>query len=124
WTSGRNGIWNRHYPERLLRLADSNVRFISVSSELRQKAIAFGIPARLVDVQPIGIDVKYFVPNHTPPSKRENRVLFVGRLVEKKGCRFLIEAASQVTQRVPNLKLVIAGDGPLRPELISLAQES
>lgn len=45
-------------------------------------------------------------------------VLFVGRLVEKKGCKYLIRAMSGM-----DAKLIIIGDGPLRNELESLAKE-
>jgi len=42
----------------------------------------------------------------------------VGRLTEQKGHRYLIEAAVNVK----NVEIVIAGDGPLRKELESLAE--
>lgn len=45
-------------------------------------------------------------------------VLFVGRLAEKKGVRYLIDAARNV-----DAKFVIVGDGPLRAELEELAKE-
>ena len=43
---------------------------------------------------------------------QEKVVLFVGRLAEKKGVRYLIEAMQWV-----NARLVIVGDGPLKEEL-------
>jgi glycosyltransferase involved in cell wall biosynthesis len=52
---------------------------------------------------------------------REPRVLFVGRLVEKKGCEFLIRAFAQVTKVVAHACLVIVGEGELRPQLETLA---
>jgi glycosyltransferase involved in cell wall biosynthesis len=48
--------------------------------------------------------------------------LFVGRLVEKKGCRYLIEAMSAVQKEVPDVRLIVVGDGPLRQSLEQLAQ--
>jgi glycosyltransferase involved in cell wall biosynthesis len=50
-------------------------------------------------------------------------VLFVGRLVEKKGCEYLIRAFAQVKQLVPDASLIIAGDGVLRGELSQLARQ-
>jgi len=50
-------------------------------------------------------------------------VLFVGRLVEKKGCEYLIRAFAKVQETVPDAILVIIGDGPLRDHLKQLAQK-
>jgi glycosyltransferase involved in cell wall biosynthesis len=44
------------------------------------------------------------------------------QLFPRKGVRFLIEAAARIKPRVPDLKVVIAGDGFERPELEALAQ--
>lgn len=57
---------------------------------------------------------------------QENRpvVLFVGRLAEKKGVRYLIESLRYLNKDYEfPVKLVIAGDGPLREELESQAAE-
>jgi glycosyltransferase involved in cell wall biosynthesis len=48
-------------------------------------------------------------------------LLFVGRLVQKKGIRYLIEAMPIIRRAFPETKLKIAGDGPDRRELIRLA---
>lgn len=65
------------------------------------------------------------VSNFGPQYRVENRfnqgnkkvVLFVGRLADKKGVRYLIEAMNGV-----DAKLVIVGDGPLRLELENQAK--
>jgi glycosyltransferase involved in cell wall biosynthesis len=49
-------------------------------------------------------------------------VLFVGRLVEVKGCEFALRAFGELAQAVPGARLVIIGDGPLRPELESQSE--
>lgn len=48
-------------------------------------------------------------------------ILFVGRLVEKKGADTLIEAASILRRGGMDIHLVMAGDGPLRADLEALA---
>jgi glycosyltransferase involved in cell wall biosynthesis len=45
----------------------------------------------------------------------------VGRLVEKKGCEYLIRAMQMVQRDDPAVRLVVIGDGPLRDSLESLA---
>jgi glycosyltransferase involved in cell wall biosynthesis len=47
----------------------------------------------------------------------------VGRLVDQKAQRFLIEAFSHVLQRCGPVNLLIVGDGPLRAELEALSEE-
>lgn len=118
WESGHNGFVMRSYPRRLLQLAaQPNVRFIAVSEAIRRRAIAFGIPAGKIEVLYIGIDPDKFPLGPIPITKRDLRVLFVGRLVEKKGCRYLIEAMAEVQKLIPSARLIVIGDGPERGRL-------
>jgi glycosyltransferase involved in cell wall biosynthesis len=61
-----------------------NVYFIAVSNILRQTAIDFGVPKDRLVVCYTGIDVRKFQPGWKPISERPRRVVFVGRLVERK----------------------------------------
>ncbi len=47
----------------------------------------------------------------------------MGRLVEQKGHKYLIQAASIVNSLCPQIYFVIVGDGPLKEELISLRKQ-
>jgi glucosyltransferase len=124
WESGKGEPKMRHYPRRLLALASKkHVSFIAVSQAIRQRAIAYGIEPEKVTTLPIGIDLKKFVPGTTPIVKRNHRILFVGRLVEKKGCGFLLRAIPLVKNRVPDVEVSIVGDGPMRPELERLTRD-
>lgn len=108
----------RSYPRRLLQLAKQpHVGFIAVSEAVRRRAIEFGIPAEKVAVSYIGIDTSKFTPGRIPIDQRLPHVLFVGRLVEKKGCRYLIEAMSTVQKNVPDARVIVVGEGPLRRDL-------
>jgi glycosyltransferase involved in cell wall biosynthesis len=49
-------------------------------------------------------------------------VLFVGRLVDKKGVIHLVRAMAAVRKSVPDASLTIAGDGPLREGLAREAE--
>ncbi len=49
-------------------------------------------------------------------------ILFVGRLVEKKGVHNLLAAMQQVLQKFPNATLVLVGDGTQRHELERMAE--
>ena len=124
WEAGNGGAHMRLYPKRLLQLArQPHVGFIAVSKAIRNRAIEFGIPSDKIAVRYIGIDSQKFARGVVPIAQRAPRVLFVGRLVEKKGCRYLIEAMVEVQKHVSTARLIVIGDGPLRRELEQLSQE-
>ena len=102
--------------DRLFQEADS---FIAVSNFIRSQLIQKGCPPEKIQVNYIGIDLDKFTSN--TEVKREPIVLFVGRLIEKKGCEYLIRAMAEVQSRMPDVELVIIGDGVLRDSLEDLA---
>lgn len=123
WEQGHGGRWRRTYPKKLLAIADNaNVSFIAVSEAVRQRAIEYGIPAEKVFTKYIGIDVSRFSPGGRPILERKRQILYVGRMIEKKGGGILIEAFARVRQQVPAAELVMAGDGPLLEEFKHLAR--
>jgi glucosyltransferase len=124
WETGHAGRSMRRYPARLLELSRrSNVTFVAVSEAIRERAIDYGIPDSKISVHYIGVDCTRFKPTGRPIAERDRRVLFVGRLVEKKGCEYLIRAFARVQQAVPESSLVIVGDGGLKESLMNEAKE-
>lgn len=103
------------------KLKQTASKFIAVSKFIKEKLLQKGFPSELIDVHYIGVDTKHFT--YSREVKREPIVLFVGRLVEVKGCKFLIEAMRKVQSLVPNSQLIIIGDGPLRKTLERLASK-
>jgi colanic acid/amylovoran biosynthesis glycosyltransferase len=89
--------------------------FLCASDFLRKSALERGFPEDKLKTHYIGVDLKSFCPP-VAGQPRQN-VLFVGRLVEKKGCRYLIRAMQQVQSQFPLVRLVIIGDGPERASL-------
>jgi glycosyltransferase involved in cell wall biosynthesis len=89
--------------------------FVCVSESIREKARERGFPGEKLWVHPIGVDVERFHPEDA--LAKEPLVLFVGRLVEKKGCAYLLRAMRMVETQIPAARLVVIGDGPLRAEL-------
>lgn len=123
WEAGHGGLIRRQYPQRLLQLAaEPMVRFIAVSGAIRDRAIAYGIPASRITVKHIGVDCDVFRPGSASITQRARKILFVGRLVEKKGVEHLIRAFVEVLRKVTGATLVIAGDGPLRTQLQALTR--
>jgi glycosyltransferase involved in cell wall biosynthesis len=112
-------IADTYLPKLYLRRRDllkaRGARFLCVSEFIRKQVLERGFPAEKLQVHYTGIDTEYFCPN--PGVTRSPIVLFVGRLVAKKGCEHAIRAMSIVQGVVPEAKLVVIGDGPLRHRL-------
>ncbi|HXA48000.1 MAG TPA: glycosyltransferase family 4 protein [Burkholderiaceae bacterium] len=85
-------------------------KFTVVSQAMRD--YAYNLTARRdIEVIPMGVDlVRQFTPDSEPRSTCD--ILFVGRLVEKKGVRYLIEAMPEIIKAQPQATLLIAGEGP------------
>lgn len=85
--------------------------------------------SRKVRIIPMGIDTGAFSGLSVSQSelksvqayRNRNIVLFVGRLAEKKGVKYLIDAISEYRKIDPDVLLVVAGNGPLREDLIDQA---
>ncbi len=114
-------IGNRIYINRRGLLKREANLFIAVSDFIRQKLLEHDFPEDRILVHYIGIDTALFKADLAVC--RQPTVLFVGRLVEKKGCEFLIRAMSIVQHSFPEVELVIIGDGFLRSSLETLAQK-
>ncbi len=98
-------------------------KFIAVSEFVKQKLIQQGFPSNKIIVHYIGIDVEEF-SCASLLQRRDPIVLFVGRLVEVKGCEFLIRAMAKVQLVLPDARLVVIGDGPLEESLKELASKT
>lgn len=122
WEAGDYGLVNRLYPRRLKVLAENGVKFVAVSVAIRDKAIERGLPEASISVKHIGIDTSKFESDGSDISIRNKRIIFVGRLVEKKGCEYLLRAFSVVRRKVLKAELVIIGDGPLKESLQQLSK--
>jgi colanic acid/amylovoran biosynthesis glycosyltransferase len=108
-------------PDRYAGLADEAACFICISAFIRDRALQAGFPAKKLFVHYIGIDRELFAPSSISMDTR--KVLFVGRLVEKKGCEYLIRAMQHVQESERDSELLVVGDGPLRPALQALSEE-
>ncbi len=93
--------------------------FVAVSEFIRGKLIAQGFPPEKISVHYVGVDTDLFAPD--PKVTRKPIVLFAGRLVDSKGCDYLIRAMARVQRQMPEVELVVIGDGPLRHDLEQLA---
>lgn len=96
-------------------------RATAVSSFIERHVRDLGYTGPL-DILPAGVRLDRF-PFHPPRMDRESLdLLFVGRLVEKKGVDTLLSAFATILAERPVARLQIIGDGPLLADLEALAQ--
>lgn len=100
----------------LLRAAHVTI----VSRAMRSYCIDLGCDKTKISVHSMGVDLENtFTPGADTADRRG--LIFVGRLVEKKGVEYLIKAMSRLVETYPDLMLTIVGDGPDRSRLLNLA---
>lgn len=71
------------------------------------------------DIVPNGVDIERFKPDARPfdwyRPDREFVILFVGRMDPRKGLKYLLQAFSLISDQVPQARLVVVGNGILKP---------
>jgi len=121
-------IFSRKWIER--RVLKQSDRIVALSRYTLDKLhTAHGISDQKVTIIPGAVDVDRFYPvsnkqpiRHTlgiPPDKVV--LLTVRNLVARMGLGNLIHAMQRIIATIPDVELVIVGEGPLKPELESLS---
>jgi glycosyltransferase involved in cell wall biosynthesis len=95
-----------------------------LAEESKRDLMAAGVPEGKIKIYTQWVDQSLFKPRDKIESRRKLGlngdffVLFIGRLIEKKGARVLLEVAV----KLPEIKFVFVGDGPMLNDLL-LAQK-
>jgi glycosyltransferase involved in cell wall biosynthesis len=100
---------------------------VTITKYAQEKIIEFyGVDPRKIRLVPNGVDSEKFNPaNDCGFIKKRfgttNRlmVLFVGRLIPRKGLFYLVEAAKHIVKEHGSTLFVIVGEGPLKGRLIA-----
>ncbi len=78
--------------------------------------------ANRIHVIRYGVNLERFTYRQQYPAAQPSRILTVGRLVEKKGLHWLIEACARLRDQGIDFVCTIVGDGPQRADLEQLVQ--
>ena len=104
---------------------------VTVSKYSSKKIVQFyGVNTTKIRIVPNGVDPHKFRPiedvekvKHRIGIDDKQCVLFVGRLIPRKGLYFLVEAAKQVIKEHRGTMFIIVGDGPLKNHLTSFLKK-
>jgi glycosyltransferase involved in cell wall biosynthesis len=113
---GLRGWW---YRRRLRTLFAEASLLIAVSDFVGRRLIALGAPRDKVVVHHIGVPVR--APSDH--SQRRPGIVFVGRLVPKKGVDDLLQAVAALPEPLRTIPVTIIGYGPLDASLQELARQ-
>ena len=103
---------------------------IAISRAVRAALVTSGVPEHRIDIVPSGVDLERV----TTPAPRETLaalgmppeaplVVMVGALVPHKDPATFVRAIAAARRRVPELRALLVGEGPLRPSLEALIAE-
>lgn len=120
-----------HYPQRyplvgrmIAKTAHQVDASITVCAALKEALVELGAAPGGVHVMRNGVDLQQFFPSDRDVARLTWRVhrptlLSVGHLIERKGHDLVIQALSHL----PDVDLILAGDGPERGKLLRLASK-
>jgi glycosyltransferase involved in cell wall biosynthesis len=104
-------LWSKADERISLALLRRHADIVFVSNQATASALSQRGLTQVVRTD-VGIDLASLV--EVPRHRGSPDVLFVARMVESKGVHDVVDAWAQVRDAVPDARLVMAGDGPLR----------
>lgn len=98
--------------------------FLACSQSMRKQLLKLGCPDEKIRVLPLGVDTSTITfRERQSPGDGPVHILLVGRLVEKKGIPYALQAFAAVRRYHRNATLTIIGDGPERPTIEALLRK-
>jgi len=119
--------WGRRVAARVVATADKVFADSEFTIEETSRLVGHDVDAVAATA---GVDVATFAPARAPAEAKAElgwpqapAVLFVGKMVEKKGLNYLIQAMAKIRSAAPTARLVAVGDGPRRARLQALTRK-
>lgn len=107
---GKLGIW-------LKRWVCKRVKCLTVVSDSLKCELETIGNLTLTRVIPMGTDFISSFFRDSEIERHPKTTIFVGRLIEQKGLWFLLSVFKRVVSEIPEAKLIIVGEGPLRKDI-------
>ena len=114
----------RRRPHAYGRLFAEGDLFLACSEATRKRLLELGCPDERLRVHHLGVDVDR-IPyvERVPAEDGPVHILLVGRMVERKGLTYALQAFANVHRYQRQAILTIIGDGPMRQAMESLVRE-
>ena len=102
---------------------------LPISKWMKQDLVEKGIPKEKMMAFPMGVNVKHLSPNISGTYIREKSklnnsptIIYIGTMAKGRGLDFLLRALVVVKKEIPDIKLLMVGDGDDRTRLEKLGQ--
>ncbi len=100
-----------------------NIPFLVISPSTRDDMINRGFPSENIKVVYCGIDHESYYYDENIKRFKNPTILYVGRLKKYKSVQHIIESLAFIKKEIPNVKLLIVGEGDYKKELIKLVKK-
>lgn len=109
----------------MLSTALESDRFVALNEAVVRELTAAGVSPQKIIELPNGVEVDDIPARSDYQLDDPARILYVGRLHSQKGLDVLLQAFHLLCQQAPgsNVRLQLVGDGPIREELASQAEQ-
>ncbi len=114
-------LFFRHMSKNIWKKAEAVVALSNDLANLAKKSA----PEQKITVVRNGINIEEFCPRaEILREEKTFNILFVGRLIERKGGIYALEAFRDLAKKYDNIRLLIAGEGPLQEEYKKFTKEN
>ncbi|MDD4412684.1 MAG: glycosyltransferase family 4 protein [Patescibacteria group bacterium] len=123
---GRRFIWEyykkKYFQKRLNILAQADFS-LAVSQAMLARVKAAGISENIYNVYDLFELPENIAPKNNKSDNDSIKILFIGRLVEHRGVKTLLEVAQKSLISRPNFKFVIVGDGEMMEYCLKIKRD-
>ncbi len=103
--------------ESLIPFAYRRSRFLAISESTRDDLVRRGVSASQIAVVHCGMDHQAHRVDPAVSKNGQPTILYIGRLRRYKGVDWVMRSLPRVMEQVPEVRLVVLGDGPFGSEL-------